>query len=178
MDIVELGDHSIGWVGDDSAQDTSGVTGQESDSQLSGLSIAFSWVGPDGLVEEGDTLFEEDELHDSVWDLSEPQWGDSLEETRSSFVLVHGGQSLSECSWESSWLGSLHFDLAGLEWAQENIGEEFGGSRGGSPDEGLVLLVSLFSQHSRVGGLEDLIESELTNSLQVVSNESWSPSLI
>ena len=39
--LVDDGDNVVGWVGDDSTEDTSDVTGGESDHQLFGLKVIF-----------------------------------------------------------------------------------------------------------------------------------------
>ena len=40
--LVDDGDNVVGWVGDDGAEDTSDVTGGESDHQLFGLKSKFN----------------------------------------------------------------------------------------------------------------------------------------
>ena len=62
-------------MGHNSAQDTSGVTGGESDSELGGFAIRILWASKDISIEKFDNLLEENEFHNSVWDLSGPEWG-------------------------------------------------------------------------------------------------------
>lgn len=70
---VHLGDHSISGVRDDGAEDTSQVTGHESNGQLLGLGVLVLGLSEDVSVEEFDDLFEGDELNDGVGDLSGPK---------------------------------------------------------------------------------------------------------
>lgn len=86
---------------------------------MSTLSVGFLRVGPDISVEEGNTLFEEDELNDGVWNLSSPEWSDTLIETGISFSGLNLSPSFSEFSWEGSWLRCLHLNLTGFERTQE-----------------------------------------------------------
>lgn len=144
---------------------------------MGSLAIGVLWLGEHVIVEECDGLLEENELDDSVGDLSGPQRVDSVVESGISTGgtdLVHGG---SEGSGEGSGLGSLHLDLAGLEGAQEHISKELSTGRGGSPGQSLVSVVRFLSLGLAVDGLENLIESELSDSLKIVTDEGGSPSL-
>jgi len=127
--LVEDGDHGISWMGDDGAENTGNITGHESDSELGTLTVAGLLSGEDVSVEHLHDLFEGDELHNGVWYLSAPKWGQSFVETVGTF----GGFQVSEtCSGgfgELAWLRSLHFDLKSFPWAEETIGNDLSASR-------------------------------------------------
>ena len=109
--LVEDGDHGISWMGDDGAENTSNVTRHEGNSELGTLTVAGLLLGEDVGVERLDDLFEGDELHNSVWHLSAPKWGQTFEETVGTFSGFQVGESCSGSFGELAWLGSLHFDL-------------------------------------------------------------------
>ena len=120
-------------------------------------------------------LLEGDELNNSVWNLSHPEWLDTSIKTGRSL----GGRNVSEClntaSSVGSWLGGLHSNLNGLPWAEENISNKLSAGRGDSETNGSVLWLILAGGIS-VNILENLVETEFTESLGRVSNESWQPS--
>jgi|DEB0MinimDraft_12_1074336.scaffolds.fasta_scaffold103876_1 hypothetical protein len=62
-------------------------------------------------------------------------------------------------------------------WAQEAIGDDLSRSGGNGESDGLVLGSVVGANGTSVDILEDFIESELSESLGRVSNESWHPSL-
>ena len=65
----------------------------------------------------------------------------------------------------------------GFPWAEESIGDNLSASRGDEETDSLVLS-GLITESISVDVLEHLIESELSESLETISNESWGPSLI
>ena len=106
--LVEDGDHGVSWVGNDGAEDTSDVTGHEGDQHLSSLAVFVLWLGENGGIELLDNLLEGDELDNSAWNLSAPEWDKTLVEsvqTFSCFDLVEA----SNCIFgEFTWFSSLH----------------------------------------------------------------------
>ena len=64
----------------------------------------------------------------------------------------------------------------GFPWAQENIGDDLSASGGDGESEGSVFWLVLTSSGS-VDILEDLVETELSETLSGVSHKGWSPSL-
>jgi len=109
--LVHDGDHSVSGVRHDSAEDTSPVTSQEGNCKLLVLAVSFTRFGEDICVECSHCLFEDNELNDSVWDLSCPKWVDTLVETVPSFGLHDLGPSFSGSLREGSSIGSLHSDF-------------------------------------------------------------------
>merc|ERR1719473_1777738 len=109
---------------DDGAENTSNVTGHEGHTKLGALAVARFWLGEDVGIEGLDDSFEGDEFDNGVWNLSAPEWGETLVEsvgTLSSLQVVETGDSgLGELA----WLGSLHFDLKGFPWAEETISND------------------------------------------------------
>jgi hypothetical protein len=90
--------------------------------------------------------------------------------------------------------GGLHADLDGFEWAEEDVGDEFGGRGGSEVDDGLwcvgeellavVVSVEARSELPQINishagdwySLEHLIRSVLSSTLESISHESWTPS--
>lgn len=129
LDGVKLGHHGISGVRNDSAENTSQVTRQEGDSELLSLGVFSSGLGEDVSIERFNDLFESDELHDGVGDLSSPKGSQTLVESTSAFSSSHLVVSLEERGGESTRLGGLHSDLNGFEGAQEAISNDFSGTR-------------------------------------------------
>jgi hypothetical protein len=178
LGLSELGNHRIGWVRDDGTDNSGQVSRGEGDRELSSLSVGVLWLGEDVLVEELDGLLEEVELGHGVWDLTRPQWDDRSEwESGVNAVGVHLGEGLSEVGWEGSSLGSLDLDLNHLHWAEGDIGDGLSGGRCGEVDDVTVSVVVVLSGDVGVEILEDLVESELEESLGGVTDGGWEPTL-
>jgi len=64
----------------------------------------------------------------------------------------------------------------GFHWAKETIGNDLSTGGGKSETDSLVL-GNVVTGGPSVNILEDLIESEFTETLSGVTDESWSPSL-
>lgn len=64
----------------------------------------------------------------------------------------------------------------GFKWAEEAISDDLSAGRGDSETECLVL-GNVITSSSSVDILEDLVETELSETLSGVSEESWGPSL-
>ena len=61
-------------MGDNSAENTSGVTRGKGDHHLSSLAVTALLVFENVSIESCDNLLESNELNNSVWDLSQPKW--------------------------------------------------------------------------------------------------------
>lgn len=68
------------------------------------------------LVQQLDGLFEASELHHGVWDLSHPQWHQTLVESVHAFILGHLGPCFSQGVGEA-W-SCLDLDLGSFEWCE------------------------------------------------------------
>ena len=66
----------------------------------------------------------------------------------------------------------FYFGTYGFPWAEEDIGNDLGTSRGESETDGSVLWLVITSGGS-VDILEDLIETELTETLGGVTDKGW-----
>jgi hypothetical protein len=109
--LVEDGDHGISWMRNDGAEDTSDVTRHEGNHHLFSLGVFTLWLGENVSVEGLHNLFEGDKLDDGVWNLSAPEWGQTLVETVGSFSGFDLVETLNSTSGEGSWLRSLHSDF-------------------------------------------------------------------
>ena len=111
LSLVEDGDHGVSWMGNEGAEHTGNVTGHESNHKLSSLAIGVLWRSENRAVEFLHNLLESHELHNGVWNLSGPEWLETLIEAS----VTLGGLNLLESGdgggWEFSLVGGLHFDL-------------------------------------------------------------------
>jgi len=174
LDRVELRDHSISGLGDQSAEDTGNITRSESDGELSGLGVFILGSGEDSSVEHLDSLFEGDELHDSVGDLSGPEGSKTLVETVNTFVSSDLSKTFSEGNGESTSGGSLDSDLNGFPRAQEDISNNFSGSGGKSPTDTLVFDGIFLTNDASIDILEEFVETELSETLKGITDQSRS----
>lgn len=99
LSLVQDGDHGIGWVRDEGAENTGNVTRHEGDHELGSLAVLGLWLGEDIGVELGDDLLERNELDNGIWNLSSPQWGETFVES----VVTLGGLNLSESGHGGGW---------------------------------------------------------------------------
>jgi len=72
--LVHDGHHSISWMRDNSAENTSNITRHEGNHKLGGLAVFALWLSENVRVEVLDDLLESDELHNGVRNLSSPKW--------------------------------------------------------------------------------------------------------
>jgi hypothetical protein len=103
--------HGVSGVGDDSAEDTSPVTGHESDHKLEVLGVALTRSSEHISVQGSHGLFESDELHNGVGDLSAPEGNDTLVETVPALRLHDLGPAFTEGSGEGTFIGGLNSDF-------------------------------------------------------------------
>ena len=173
---VQLWDHGIGWVRNNSAENTGQVTWSEGNTKLGWLVVVFFSLSEDVIVEESDEPFESDELDDGVWNLSWPEWDDTLVHSCGSFFGFNFGPSSAKLSWvfvASSW--ELHFQFDSFPWAEQGIGDDFSRAWGDGPSDFFILFSVLLSDNVFVDILEDFVETELSESLSWISDKSWSP---
>lgn len=138
LGLVDLGEHSISWLGDNGSGETSGQTGGQVDTGL-------GEIGGGGLVNNsvdglGD-LLEDDELGHGVWDLLEQDWAETGVESSDTLLGGNLGETGEETGSEG-WLGD-ETDTGGLKWAEGDIGEELSKSGGTEVDGSAVLGSSL-----------------------------------
>ena len=109
--LVHDGDHGVSGVRDDSAEDTSPVTGQEGDHKLEVLGVRLTGSSEDVSVKESHGLLESDELDNGVGDLSAPEGDDTLVEAVPALGLHDLGPALTEGKGEGAGLGGLDSDF-------------------------------------------------------------------
>jgi len=168
---VELGDHSVSRLGDQGAEDTGNVTRHEGDGELSTLGVFALGLGEDSSVEEFDSLFESDELHDGVGDLSSPEGSQTLEQTVGTFISSDLVQSGGEVSGESAGLRGLDSNLNGFPRAEEAISNDFSRSGSDSPTKSLVFNGVFLTDDTGIDILEHFVETEFTQTLEGVSDK-------
>ena len=161
-------------MADDSTENTSKITSSERDRSLSAFAIIrlLTWKTH---VDHLNNSFEGCEFHHGVRDLTSPERVQALVETSSAFLCNDLGDTIEGAFGE--WRdGGLHADLHGFEWAEGNIGDEFGRGRGSQVERGLVL-ISIFSPDEiRVEFLEEFISAVFESSLCAVTEEGRGPS--
>ena len=163
-------------MGDNSAENTSKITSCEANSRLSAFAV-IRLLARKTLVDHCNDSFERGKFHHSIRDLTTPEWIQALVETSSAFLCNNRGNTIESalCKWRN---GSLHADLDGFEWAEGNIGDEFGGGRGGQVQRSLVLVGILSTNEIGVELLEELVASVFEGTLSRVAEESWGPSSV
>lgn len=70
--FVHNRNHSVSWVRNNCAEDTSPVTSQEGDTQLLILWVTFTRSCENISIKESNCLFESNKLHNGIRDLSAP----------------------------------------------------------------------------------------------------------
>lgn len=146
---IELADHDVGRVGDDSAEDTCQVTADKRHARLGSLAVVGLLPGEAG-VHHLDNGLEGGKLHHGVGNLSAPERVQALVEASPPFL----SRDLADAV-EGALVGgrdsALHADLYGLEGAEGDIGEELGGGRGGEEEDRLVLFGVVGAREVGVG---------------------------
>jgi len=87
------------------------------------------WLGEYLTVELCDNFFKCNELNDGIWNLSAPEWGQTLIETIGSLSSLDLVESCNGIFSECSWLSSLHSNLESFPWAKEGISNDLGTCR-------------------------------------------------
>lgn len=132
-----------------------------------------SGFGHDVFVQQFDSPFEAGEFHHSVGNLPHPQGDEGFEEGVHPFVLHHLGDGFPHGVGESGGRLDFHFDR--LHRAEGDVGDEFGGSRGGEVERRSPHVGGLFADNARVHDFEILVESELAGALGRVAEERGGP---
>lgn len=96
LGLVQFRDDCVGWVRHDGAEDTGNITSGEGDDQLFSLGALGARLGHDVSVQEFEGLFEAGELHHCVWDLTHPEWHETLVEGVDALFLHHLGESCED----------------------------------------------------------------------------------
>jgi len=171
LGLVDLGEHGIGWLGDNGSGETSNQTGTQVDTGL-------SEIGGGGLVDNSvDSLRDllvDDELGHGVWNLLEQDWAETGVESSDTLSGGNLGETGDKTGGELGVRDET--DTGGLKWAEGDIGEELGKSRGGEVNGGTVLGSNIITQNVDRLLLEELVTSELEASLERVTSEGWSQS--
>ena len=98
-------------MGDDGAEDTSPVTGEEGDHELGLLGVGALGGSEDVLIESLDSVLEGTELHHGVGNLTHPEGLDTLVESGPALGVHDLWPSLTGSGWEGARLRGLHADL-------------------------------------------------------------------
>lgn len=167
---IQLANHDIGRMTDNSAEDTSNVTTQETHTSLCQLAVALLWL-THGLVDHFDCFLKGCKFGHSVRDLTRPQRVKTLVKTAESLLGDNATPALTEVV-RIGRQGGLHANLDGFHRAQRHIGEEFGGSTGAQEDQGAI---GFWEKLIPVQVLEVLIKSILAGALERVSYEGGRP---
>jgi len=162
-------------VGDESAEDTSPVTGQESDHELGLLGVGVLGGSEDVRVESLDGVLEGGELDHGVRNLSHPKRRETLVEAVPALSVHDLGPSFTGSLGEGTGLGGLHTDLKSFPGAEEAIGNDLSAGGGDEETDGLVL-VGLLTKGTSVDILEHFVETEFTETLSTITNKGWEPS--
>ena len=166
---VDLRDHDISGVRDNSAEDTSNVTTEERDTSLGKERVLFlrlRQVVVDGL----DSLLERSELNHGVRNLTGPQRRETLVEGTESFSSSNLLVSIENRGGKGRDRG-LGLDLNGFPRTKQDIGNQFSRGRGRKVDKSTVLVGSLLTNEVRVLLLEKLVETVLTGTLERVTDD-------
>ena len=79
--VVQFRDNRISGVRNNSAEDTSNITGGKGDNQLFRFGAVSSWFWNDVFVKSFNGTLEASEFHHGVWDLTHPEWWQSFVES-------------------------------------------------------------------------------------------------
>ena len=109
--LVHDRDHGVGGVGHDSAEDTSPVTGEEGDHELSRLRVGALRGSEDVGIESLNGVLKGTELHHGVGDLTHPKGLDTLVEASPALGVHDLRPSLASSLGEGASVGGLHADL-------------------------------------------------------------------
>lgn len=184
--LVQLGDEHISRMRDDGTEHTGNVTSGKGDNQLLALGAVSAWLGyhiPGGrqstdlvggkwkmlmqcnlLVKQLHSTLEASELHHGVWDLTHPQWHQTLVEGSDALLLEHLGNSLTEGVGKAG--NGLNLNLGGLERRQSNVGKDLSRSGCSQVNVRTVQISLLLAQKFSVLNLEHFVETELAQTLK------------
>ncbi len=166
--LVDLGQHSIGRLGDEGSSETGDQTRSQVDDGLGtvGSSVLVN-VSVDGLG----NLLVDDELGHGVWDLLEQDRTETAVESTKTL----GPCDLAETRDETGSEGGFgdETDTGSLKRAEGNVGKEFGASGGSEVDGGSVVGGRLVAEGVDALLLEEFVTSELEGTLQEITCKGW-----
>jgi hypothetical protein len=174
--LAHLRHQRIGRMRHDGAHDTGNVARGERDTELRRLAVAALGLGEDVVVEHLHNLLKEEELGHGVRDLTRPERLERTErEAGLGSLLAHHRRGGEQTRGPRSGRRGLHLDLDHLHGAERHIGEQLGRCRTGQPDHALVLAGVLLASHVRVRVLEELVQTELEQTLHRVADQRRRP---
>ena len=168
LGLVDLGQHSVGRLRNESRGKASNQTRAQVDD---GLGAVGRSVLVDRSVDLLCNLLVDDELGHSVWDLLEENGTEPTVESSDTFLP----SDLAETGDETRSEGGFgdESDTGGFKRAKGNIGKEFGGSGGGEIDGSSVVRGRLIAKSVDRLLLEELVSTKLECALQEVSSKGW-----
>ena len=161
------------------AEHTRNVARSERHRQLRRLAVRLARLRQQEAVEQTHDVLERGELHHRVRDLTAPQRHQTLPQSTHALstrdLADSGHQLVGEVH-----LGRTRLDthLGRLHRALEDIREDLSGRRSGQVDRVLVVLGSLLSHQVDVEVLEQLVTSELEETLHGITVEGRLPSAV
>jgi hypothetical protein len=166
LGLVDLGEHGVGRLGDDSGGETGHETGTKVGNGLHAVGeVLLGELTEDSL---GD-LLEGDELGHGVRNLLEENGTETSVESTDTLVLEHLGETTDE----TVGVGGLRdeTDTGSLKRAESDISEELGGTGRGEVDGSAVVGGSLITELVDALLLEELVSTELEGTLEEVTSE-------
>lgn len=170
---IEFADHDISGMRDNGTENTSEITTSEGYTGLGSFSVV-ALLSRQAVINHFHNSFKRGKLHHGIWDLTSPQWIQSLVEASVAFFASNCVDSV-ECACIRVGNCALHSHLDGFKRAKGHIGQKFGRGRGGQIDGSLVVVCSFWSSHVAVSLLEVFIPTILESSLGTVSEECRAP---
>lgn len=167
---VNLRNHNISGVRNNSAENTSNVTTKEGNTSLSKKRVLLLGERK-GLVDLFNSLFESSKLNHGVRNLTSPERRKTLVKTTETFsssqllvTIENGGGERRD--------SGLSLDFNGFPRTEESISNEFSRGRGSEVNGSVVVLSKLRASKVRVGLLEEFVETVLTGTLERVTDKS------
>ena len=144
-----------------------GGEGRGGDLSLDEFSVFMFRFG-EGGVNVLDNSLKRREFHHGVRDLSSPERLQALVQSSHSLGRSDLVPTLEGSAGEGGD-GSLHADFDGFPWTKEDVGEEFGGCRGGEIECCTVFMGGFFAYDVGVLFLEDFVETVLSSTYNPTS---------
>jgi len=166
--LVHQGQQRVCWVGDNGRDDAGDGPGCQANPNV-GSPAHLGWAAAQTAVHlfRGDTLHRK--LGHRVWDLLEQHWAETRVEAAENTFILHQTRSNAAQAVGVGWVGHCA-NAARLQWAQEDICNEFGASRGTEVD-GSAVVPGLLLTEGRGGlGLDQLDTAELEPALDEVAD--------
>lgn len=164
--LVDLGQHSVGRLGNQSSSETSNKTRSQVDHSLGAIG---SSVLVNALVDGFSDLLVNDKLGHGVWDLLEQDRTETAVESTKTLGLCDLAETRDEAGSEGGFGDET--DTGGLKRAKGNVGKEFGASGGSEVNGGSVVGGRLVAERVDALLLEEFVTSELEGTLQEITCE-------